>query len=181
MVSLKALTWDPLGLELLQQGPPSWGRAGFFNPMDCNPPGSSVHGILLARILEWVAMLSSRGSSQPRDRLQVSHIAGRFFTFWAIGKRLLIDKSRSTLLSLFPFYTWKQRALTPIFSEVLDWVKSTSNKVQDGQVSVFSSIDRFPADAMSLGLSRFMIASQGLAQSRTPLMPNPTLIFTLLS
>ena len=37
-------------------------------------------GILQARILEWVAMLSSRGSSQPRDRTQVSHIAGRFFT-----------------------------------------------------------------------------------------------------
>ena len=42
--------------------------------------GASVHGILQARILEWVAMLSSRGFSQPRDRTQVSHIAGRFFT-----------------------------------------------------------------------------------------------------
>ena len=37
------------------------------DPMDCNLPGSSVHGILQARILEWVAMLTSRGSSQPRD------------------------------------------------------------------------------------------------------------------
>ena len=49
------------------------------NSMDCSPPGSSVHGILQARILEWVAMLSSRGSSQPMDRTQVSRIAGRFF------------------------------------------------------------------------------------------------------
>ena len=40
-------------------------------------------GILQARILEWVAMPSSRGSSQPRDRIQVSHIAGEFFTIWA--------------------------------------------------------------------------------------------------
>ena len=40
-------------------------------------------GILQARILEWVAMPSSRGSSQPRDQIQVSHIAGRFFTVWA--------------------------------------------------------------------------------------------------
>ena len=40
-------------------------------------------GILQARILEWVAMPSSRGSSQPRDQIQVSHIAGRFFTDWA--------------------------------------------------------------------------------------------------
>ena len=38
------------------------------NPMDCSLPGSSVHGILQARILEWVAVSSSRGSSQPRDR-----------------------------------------------------------------------------------------------------------------
>ena len=37
------------------------------DPLDCSPPGSSVHGILQARILEWVAMPSSRGSSQPRD------------------------------------------------------------------------------------------------------------------
>ena len=45
--------------------------------------GSSVHGILQTRILDWVAMPSSRGSSQPRDQIQVSHIAGRFFTGWA--------------------------------------------------------------------------------------------------
>ena len=45
----------------------------------CSPSGSSVHGILQARILEWVAISFSRGSSQPRDRTQVSHIAGRRF------------------------------------------------------------------------------------------------------
>ena len=38
-----------------------------YDPMDCSPPGSSVHGILQARILEWLAMPSSRGSSPPRD------------------------------------------------------------------------------------------------------------------
>ena len=43
-------------------------------------------GILQARILEWIAMPSSRGSSQPRDHTQVSHIAGRFFTIWATRK-----------------------------------------------------------------------------------------------
>ena len=42
------------------------------NPTDCGPPGSSVHGIVQATILEWVATLPSRGSSQPRDRTQVS-------------------------------------------------------------------------------------------------------------
>ena len=48
--------------------------------MDCSPPGSSVMGILQTRILEWVAMPSSRGSSQLRDWTQVSCIAGGFFT-----------------------------------------------------------------------------------------------------
>ena len=50
------------------------------DPMDCSPPGSSVHGILQARILEWLAIPFSRGSSQPRDQTQVSCIAGGFFT-----------------------------------------------------------------------------------------------------
>ena len=53
------------------------------DPVDCNPPGYSVHGILQARILELVAMPSQRGSSLPRDQTQVSHIAVRFFTGWA--------------------------------------------------------------------------------------------------
>ena len=49
------------------------------DPMDCSPPGSSVHGILQPRILESVAISFSRGSSQPRDWTPISHIAGRFF------------------------------------------------------------------------------------------------------
>ena len=52
----------------------------FATPMDCSLPGSSVHGILWAAILEWVAMSSSRGFSQPRNWNQVSCIAGGFFT-----------------------------------------------------------------------------------------------------
>ena len=46
----------------------------------CDPMDYTVHGILQARILEWVAFPFSRGSSQLRDRTQVSHIAGGFFT-----------------------------------------------------------------------------------------------------
>ena len=49
-------------------------------PMDCSPPSSSVHGILQARILEWVAISYCWGSSQPRDRTCVSCLADRFFT-----------------------------------------------------------------------------------------------------
>ena len=51
--------------------------------MDCSPPGFSVHGILQARILEWVAIPFFRGSSQPKYQTQVSCIAGGFFTVWA--------------------------------------------------------------------------------------------------
>ena len=50
------------------------------NPMDCSLPGSFVHGILQARILEWFAIPFSRGSSQPMDQTCVSCIAGGFFT-----------------------------------------------------------------------------------------------------
>ena len=50
------------------------------SPMDCSSPGSSVHGILQARILEWVAIPSSTGSSQLRDQTLVSHTMRRFFT-----------------------------------------------------------------------------------------------------
>ena len=49
--------------------------------MDYNLPGSSVYGISQAKILEWVAVFFSRGSSQPRDQTQVSHITGGFFTY----------------------------------------------------------------------------------------------------
>ena len=58
------------------------------DPMDCTLPGSSDHGILHARILEWVMIPISRGSSQPRDRTQVSRIAGEFFTVWATRETL---------------------------------------------------------------------------------------------
>ena len=50
------------------------------NPMDCSLPRSSVHGIFQPRVLEWVAISFSKGSSQPRDQTLVSHIVGRRFT-----------------------------------------------------------------------------------------------------
>ena len=56
------------------------------DPKDYSLPGSSVHGIFQARVLEWVATAFSRGSSQPRDRTWVSCIVGRLFTIWALRK-----------------------------------------------------------------------------------------------
>ena len=58
--------------------------------MDCSPPGSSVCGISQARILEWVAILFSRGFFWPRDQIQASCLAGRFFTTASPGKSLSI-------------------------------------------------------------------------------------------
>ena len=59
-------------------------RLTLCNPMGCNPPGSSVHRIFQARILEWIVISSSRGSSWPRSRAQVSCSAGRFLTNWVM-------------------------------------------------------------------------------------------------
>ena len=55
----------------------------FCDPVDYSPPGFSVHGILQVRILKWVAISFSMGSSQPRDRTWVSCLAGRCFILWA--------------------------------------------------------------------------------------------------
>ena len=68
--------------------------------MDCSPPGSSVHGILQARILEWVTISLSRESSRPRDRTQISCKAGSVFTAEWLGKPFLLD----TPAPFFPFY-----------------------------------------------------------------------------
>ena len=81
------------------------------HPRDCSPPGSSVHGILQARILEWVVIPFSRGSSQPRNRTQVSCTAGRFSTTWATREAqyssmcVLVPTSSSSLPPLSPLET----------------------------------------------------------------------------
>ena len=76
-----------------------------FNPMDCSPPGSSVQGILHARILEWVAMPSPGKSSRPRDWTQVSYIS-------SIGRQVLYRSPVSPALRGRCFITeppWKPR------------------------------------------------------------------------
>ena len=74
------------------------------NLMDCSPPCSSVHGILQARILEWVPIPFSRGSSQLRDLAWVSCIAGRIFTIRDTGKPSLTPK-----FVFFPLYSFAYR------------------------------------------------------------------------
>ena len=89
----------PLSISMLWSscGPLSWkvkvlvaqSCPTLCDPMDCSPPGSSVLWILQARILEWVAMPSSRGSPQLRDWTRVSCISSRFFTIWDTREALL--------------------------------------------------------------------------------------------
>ena len=62
-------------------------------PTDCGLPGFSVHGIIQARIPEWVAISFSRRSSQPRDRTQVSHIVNGQFTIWATREYIILCMS----------------------------------------------------------------------------------------
>jgi len=60
------------------------------NPTDCSPPGSSVHGILQARILEWIAISFSRGPSQPRDQTHVSYV----LLHWQVGSLPLVPPGK---------------------------------------------------------------------------------------
>ena len=87
------------------------------DPMDCSLPGSSVHGIFQARILEWVAISFSRGSSWPRDRTQVSCIVGRRFTIWATREA-----------------SWK----------LLDWMNHKLESRLPGELSITSDMQMTP-------------------------------------
>ena len=71
------------------------------NPMDCSPPGSSVHGISQARILEWVATSSSRGSSNPGIERASSALAGGFFTTEPPGKPTCVPCFYLIIVSLY--------------------------------------------------------------------------------
>ena len=88
------------------------------DPTDCSPPVSSVHGISEARILEWVVIFSSRGSSRPRDWTHVSGIAGGVFTVEPLGKpcvcmyMLILECTchewQETVLYGKPFFHWME-------------------------------------------------------------------------
>ena len=91
-------------------------------PTICDPMDYTVHGILQARILERVAFPFSRGSSQPRDRTQVSRIAGGFFTNWATGKP-----------NLFPMVLqmWRVIYLCLLNPAIFTWLSLTNKILSD--------------------------------------------------
>ena len=87
-----------------------------YDPMDCSLPGSSIHGIFQARVLEWGAIAFSRGSSQPRDQAWVSCIADRHFTVWS-----------TTCLETWAFPSPPHIATTPSFILWISTVKYSWN------------------------------------------------------
>ena len=81
-------------------------------PMDyISLPGSSVHGILQAKILEWVVIPFSRESSWPRDRIWVSCIAGRYFTNWATREGVYIGAQKYKSIVYIPIHLTMQYVL----------------------------------------------------------------------
>ena len=73
-------------------------RVWLCKPMDYSPPGSTVHGTLQARILEWVAILFSRGSSWPRDWTRISCTIGGFFTIRATRERTNNERENKSII-----------------------------------------------------------------------------------
>ena len=119
------------------------------NPMDCSPPGSSVHRILRAKILEWVAILFSRGSSWPRNRSRVSHIEGRFFTLWATREALqyvpwhFSSSGSSIPLSVSLRLCLESRAAHMVCQQSLRTTLLQGGWVQGTGSNVFSQPNRF--------------------------------------
>ena len=98
----------------------------FWDPMDCSPPGSSVYGIFQAKLVEWVAMPSSRASFWPRDWICiscVSCVAGGFFTRWVIGEALIHTHTHThTHTGFYIFFSITDYYKIPsIVSYVIQW------------------------------------------------------------
>ena len=110
------------------------------DPMDCGLPGSSVHGILQARILEWVAIPFSRGSSRHRDQIWVSCITGSFFTNLPSKEAQSTHESHSH--SVMSSSLWPHRLYSP-------WNSPGQNT---GLGSLFLLQGIFPTQGLNPGL-----------------------------
>ena len=119
-------------------------------PMDCGPQGSSVHGILQARVLEWIAIPFSRGSFQPRYETWVSCIAGRFFTIWAT------EKIQYTYMHI---YIYAQALLQKkSFSDVCSFIKSKLEIFWWRQKCIWIVWARFPGKDWDTNLHKLRSA-----------------------
>ena len=91
------------------------------NPMDCSPPGSSVHGLLWERILEWGTIPFSSGSFQPRDQTRVSCIAGRFFIIWSCPAISLLGILPERNENIHPHKDWYAKVHSNIILNRQKW------------------------------------------------------------
>ena len=78
-----------------------------WDTMDYSLPRSSIHGIFQARVLEWVTISFSRGSSQPRDQTQVSSTVGRHFTIWASWEVCSINVPKTEMINSSNWLSWQ--------------------------------------------------------------------------
>ena len=123
------------------------------NPMGCGLPGSSVHGILQARILEWVAISFSRGSSLSRDRTLDSRIAGRHFNLTAT-RVSLNQLSTESVISLylmlkdwiFPRHTFLVGDITPDLLFHAHWFSGEKSASQAGDLGLIPGSGRSPGE-----------------------------------
>ena len=120
------------GVVLVAQSCPT-----LCDPVDCSLPGSSVHGILQARLLEWIAIPFSRGSSQLRDWTWISNIAGRFFTIWATGKS--VDSGQTW----FIFHKTDPKAIFFVQALLLSWEMGSKKPPQFKRAGNFSTFRTF--------------------------------------
>jgi len=138
--------------------------------MDCSLPGSSVHGIFQARVLEWVAISFSRGSSQPRDQTQVSHIVGRHFT--------CLSQQGSPKLHYFspnqqsPKYCCMPLLLVPWFSHILYFKyllpKSANDFVRREKRLSYMIYWNYPPLVESTTVAPFLTSFSQISQENMP-------------
>ena len=108
-----AATWMVLEIIILSEVSVSECEVAQSHPtlcdsVDCSPPGSSVHGVLQARILEWVGISFSRGSSRPRSRTRVSCTAGRHpLRHQGSLEKWVFEESQAKQISCDITYVWK--------------------------------------------------------------------------
>ena len=107
--------------------------------MDCSPPGSSVHRILQARILEWVALSFSRGSSQPRDWTQVSCTAGRFLLSEPPGKIRGYFKKQNSCFCRWNIILTPQNTTAPLKVHTAVWIFVHKEYTLDSDLTLFSA------------------------------------------
>ena len=126
-----------------------------FDPLDCSPPGSSVHGNLQARILQWIATPFPRGSSQSRSRTWVSCLAGWSFTIWTPREATggaVIDSSYCNPLTIsfsfnFPLTCWANMQLVRLNPDVFGYKeqKQPDSSFSEENSNYFRSQSRGPA------------------------------------